>query len=238
MCPLLSDLCTGVTPCTYPIGVDSLLLVRHCYNSQHQVDQVERPKENNDNKEQDVQWTHRSDNLTKHGKEETTCIFTQNDQQWDLFIQFSLVYYLVISVFPEVQSDQLEWGQHSPTKMVEACVAKVGVLSYIRKAGVSARAFTERKDINHLTCSERSHWIHIWGEWSLIKFTMLNKCRSNSLPWCWGIATNQVFSFFILVPISWKLKIMKINNNFIMQQNHKAKKHFYNCCCVSLIFCA
>lgn len=155
---------TGLTIWTYPIGVDCLLLVRHCYNGQHKVDQVERPKENNNHEEQDIQRTHRSDNLTTHKKGETMCIFFYlklSIKRMIYLYNFPLIYYLVIRVFPEVQSDQLERSQHSPTKMVEACVAIVGVLSYIWKAGVSAGAFTERKDMDHLTCTERLHWIHI-----------------------------------------------------------------------------
>lgn len=85
------------------------------------------------------------------------CIFFYLKLSTKRMIYFDLIYYLVIRVFPEVQSDQLERSQHSPTKMVEACVAIVGVLSYIWKAGVSAGAFAERKDMDHLTCTERLH---------------------------------------------------------------------------------
>lgn len=68
---------------------------------------------------------------------------------------FFLIYYFVISVFLEVQSDQLERSQYSLIKMVEVCVVIVGVFFYIWKVGVFVGVFIERKDMDYLICIER-----------------------------------------------------------------------------------
>lgn len=68
---------------------------------------------------------------------------------------FFLIYYFVIRVFLEVQSDQLERSQYSLIKMVEVCVVIVGVFFYIWKVGVFVGVFVERKDMDYLICIER-----------------------------------------------------------------------------------
>ena len=44
--------------------------------------------------------------------------------------------YFVVCVFPEVQSEQLEGGEHGPTKMVKPCEAVVWVITDATKARV------------------------------------------------------------------------------------------------------
>ena len=56
--------------------------------------------------------------------------------------------YLVVDVFPEVQSDELEGVEHRPTEVIEVCVAKVWVVAEVRKTSVILGAVSGRKT-NH-----------------------------------------------------------------------------------------
>lgn len=51
--------------------------------------------------------------------------------------------YLVVRVFPEVQSEQLERREHGPAKMVKPCEAVVGVFTDATKACVVAGTVPE-----------------------------------------------------------------------------------------------
>ena len=45
----------------------------------------------------------------------------------------------VVDVLPEVEGDELEGGEHGPQEVVEARVAKVGVVPDVGKAHVALR---------------------------------------------------------------------------------------------------
>ena len=49
-------------------------------------------------------------------------------------------HYLVISVFPEIESYELKGRQHGPAKVIKSYIAKSRVFSNVLQAGVAAGA--------------------------------------------------------------------------------------------------
>ena len=64
----------------------------------------------------------------------------------------SKTHYLVICVFPEVQSYELKGRQHGPAKMIKPNIAKSRVFSDVFQAGVTAGTYSgkvENKKFSH-----------------------------------------------------------------------------------------
>ena len=58
--------------------------------------------------------------------------------------------YFIVDVFPVIECDELEGGEHWPEKVVETCVTVIGVPAHIRKADVTLWTRPETFEQIHL----------------------------------------------------------------------------------------
>lgn len=104
--------------------------------------------------------------------------------------------YLVVRVFPEVQSEQLERSEHGPAKMVKPCEAIVGVFTDATKACVVAGTVPEtyhKRQWKWMVCSN-SYWM-----FNAQSSTTASPNQTTSPPRTW-IVRKSYFSIPELFP--------------------------------------
>lgn len=89
----------------------------------------------------------------------------------DLFFPSTIESYFIVDVFPVIEGDQLEGGEHRPEEVVETGVTVIGVSTHIRQADVTLGTRSRTFEQIHLhtwqLCSRNVAWFpqyssHYW----------------------------------------------------------------------------